>query len=148
MQLRCLAFIPFPTTVIGQHVGNPVAQQFYFGTLFVNGVVGVVLRWYATAGHRLVSPSLRSQDLRLHLRLSLAAPMVFLLMMILIATGVGRLINPLIMLGYLVALGYIVFAGHDPGTQRQERSETLGAAGLERRDPIEQQQENDERTSD
>jgi uncharacterized membrane protein YebE (DUF533 family) len=64
--------------------------------------------------------------------------------MMLIAIGVGRLINPLIMLGYLVALGYIVFAGHDSWTQRQERSETLEAAGPERRDPIEQQQESAE----
>ena len=32
LQLLCVAFIPFPTSVIGGHIGDPVAQQFYFGT--------------------------------------------------------------------------------------------------------------------
>jgi len=142
LQLGCIGFIPFPTAVIGEHVDNPVAQEFYFGTLFVNGLVWVLLRWYATAGHRLVSPDLSSRDLRLYLRLSLAAPVVFLALMALIALGVGRLINPLV-LGYLLALGYIAFAGANTWDQRREGSEA--AEGEEPEDtPAKEQRVNDE----
>jgi uncharacterized membrane protein len=34
LQLLCVAFIPFPTSVIGGYIGDPVAQQFYFATCF------------------------------------------------------------------------------------------------------------------
>ena len=53
LQLGCIGFAPFPLAV---------AQQFYFGTLLVTGLAWVLLRWYATAGHRLVSPDLSSRD--------------------------------------------------------------------------------------
>src|SRR5215207_1237425 len=35
----CIAFLPFPTSVIGEHVSHPVAQQFYFGSLLLTGLV-------------------------------------------------------------------------------------------------------------
>jgi|SRR5215213_5577711 len=28
LQLLCIAFMPFPTTVLGEHVSDPVAQEF------------------------------------------------------------------------------------------------------------------------
>ena len=64
-----------------------MAQEFYFGTLLVNGLVWVLFRWYATANHRLVSPDESSRDLRLYLRVSLVAPVVFLILMALVALG-------------------------------------------------------------
>src|ERR671933_565854 len=82
LQLGCIAFVPFPTAVVGEHVGNPVAQEFYYATLLVNGLVWVLLRWYSTSGHRLVDRNLSSSDLRRYLRLSLAAPVVFLVVMV------------------------------------------------------------------
>jgi uncharacterized membrane protein len=111
LQLGCIGFIPFPTAVIGAHVSNPVAQQFYLGTLLVTGLAWVLLRWYATAGHRLVSPDLSSRDLRFYLRNSVAAPVVFITLMALTALGVGRLINPLLVT-YFLALVYIALSGH------------------------------------
>jgi uncharacterized membrane protein len=129
LQLGCIAFVPFPTAVVGERVTNPVAQEFYYGTLLVNGLVWVLLRWYATAGHRLVGEELSSRDLRPYLRLSLAAPVVFLVVMALIPLGVGRLINPLL-LGYLLALCYIALAAADTWEQRRERLEAAeGARG-------------------
>jgi uncharacterized membrane protein len=142
LQLGCIGFIPFPTAVIGEHVANPVAQEFYFGTLLINGLVWVLLRWYATAGHRLVSPDLSSHDLRLYLHLSLAAPVLFLALMALIALGMGRLINPLV-LGYLLALGYIAFAGANTWEQRREVSEVAEGARPEG-SPAKEQRANDE----
>lgn len=146
LQLGCIGFIPFPTAVIGAHVGNPVAQEFYFGTLFVNGLVWVLLRWYATAGHRLVSPEESSRDLRLYLLRSLAAPVVFLVLMVLVPLGVNRLINPLL-LAYILALGYIALAGRlDTWEQRQEESEAAEGVGPENT-PAQNQRADDEDTN-
>jgi uncharacterized membrane protein len=143
LQLGCIGFILYPTAVIDEHVGNPVAQQFYFGTLLVNGLVWVLLRWYATAGHRLVSPDESSRDLRIYLLRSLAAPVVFLMLMALVALGLNRLINPLV-LAYLLALGYIALAGRlTTWEQRREVSEAAEGARPEGA-PAKEQRANDE----
>ena len=105
-----IVFIPFPTAIVGEHVSDPVAQEFYYATLLVNGLVWVLLRWYATAGHRLISPELSSHDLRFYLRNSLAAPLILIILMALTALGVGRLIDPLLVV-YFLALVYIVLSG-------------------------------------
>ncbi len=129
-QLGCIAFVPFPTAVVGEHVGNPVAQEFYYATLLVNGLVWVLLRWYATTSHRLVDRNLSSRTLRRYLRLSLVAPVVSLVVMALIPLGVGRLINPLL-LGYLLALFYIALAVADAWEHRRERTEAVEGARVE-----------------
>jgi uncharacterized membrane protein len=43
LQLLCVAFIPFRTSVIGGHISDPVAQQFYFASLLVAGLVMAAL---------------------------------------------------------------------------------------------------------
>ena len=50
LQLLCVAFIPYPTSVIGQHIADPVAQQFYFATLLLTGLVMATLWWYMNSG--------------------------------------------------------------------------------------------------
>lgn len=124
LQLLCIAFIPFPTAVIGEHVADPVAQQFYYGSLLVVSLVSVALWFYVSTGNRLVHPELHSQVIRHYHRIALDAPASFLLMMGLIAVGVGRLINPLL-LGYLLAFGYIalgVFEWLEPRPQVSEEA--------------------------
>jgi hypothetical protein len=64
---------------------------------------------------------------RRYLRLSLAAPLIFVVVMVAITLGVGRLIKPLL-LGYLLALGYIALAAADTWEQRRERSERAEGA--------------------
>jgi uncharacterized membrane protein len=44
LQLGCIGIVPFPTAVIGAHLSNPVAQQFYFGSLLVASLAWVLLR--------------------------------------------------------------------------------------------------------
>jgi len=123
-QLLCIAFLPFPTSVVGEHVSDPVAQQFYFGTLLVSGLVTWALWWYMSSGHRLVDLSLSQQVIRRHHRISSGVPASVLVLMGLTALGVGRLVNPLL-LGYLVALGYVVLGvieGREPApTELEER---------------------------
>jgi uncharacterized membrane protein len=131
LQLGCIGFVPFPTVVIGERGTNSVAQQFYFGSLLVAGLAWVLLRWYATAGHRLASPDLSSRDLQLYLRNSLAAPVVFITLMALTALGVGRLINPLLVT-YFLALCYIALSSRRyTWEQRREVFEAVEGANPE-----------------
>src|SRR5215217_6146385 len=95
LQLLCIAFIPFPTAIVGEHVSDPVAQEFYFGTVLVTGLVTMALWWYASSGHRLIDPGLPSSVIRrFHLTL-LAGPVVgSIALMVLIGVGIGRLVTP------------------------------------------------------
>ncbi len=43
LQLLCIAFIPFPTAVVGEHVSDPVAQEFYFSAILITGLATMAL---------------------------------------------------------------------------------------------------------
>src|SRR5919112_503279 len=103
----CVAFLPFPTSVVGEHVSDPVAQQFYFGSLLVTGLVMWALWWYMSSGHRSVDRDLSARAIRRHHLISSGVPASILLLMGLVALGVGRFVNALL-LAYLVAFGYVV----------------------------------------
>jgi uncharacterized membrane protein len=127
LQLLCVAFLPFPTSVIGEHFSDPVAQQFYFGSLLVVSLVSVALWFYVSTGNRLVHPELHQRVISHYHRIALSAPIAFLLMMGLIALGVGRLINPLV-LGYVLAFGYIalgVFEWLEPRLEGPEEARPM-----------------------
>ena len=107
LQLLCIAFLPFPTSVVGEHVSDPVAQQFYLGSLLVTGLAMWALWWYMSSGHRLVDPDLSPRVIRRHHLISSGVPASTLVVMVLVALGAGRWVNPLLV-AYLVALGYVV----------------------------------------
>ena len=109
LQLAFIAFLPFPTSMVGQHVRDSVVQQFYSSSLLVAALVNAALWWYASSGHRLVNQDLSPRYIRRRHLLSLSAPVGFLALMGLVAVGVGRLINPLV-LAYLSSLCYIMVA--------------------------------------
>ena len=106
VQLLCIAFLPFPTSVVGAHVSDPVAHQFYLGTLLVTGLAMWAMWWYMSSGHRLVDPDLSPRIIRRHHLISSGVPASFLVLMVLVALGVGRWVNPLL-LAYLVASAYV-----------------------------------------
>jgi TMEM175 potassium channel family protein len=116
LQLLCIAFLPFPTSVVGEHVSDPVAQQFYLTSLFLTGLAMWALWWYMSSGRRLVDPDLGPQAIRRVHLISSGVPASVLLLMVLVAMGVGRLVNPLL-LAYLLAFAYVVlgvFEGREP----------------------------------
>jgi uncharacterized membrane protein len=100
LQLMCGAFFPFPTSVIGGHISDPVAQQFYFATLLVTGLVMAALWWYMTSRRRLLEPALSPQFVRRTHLISAILPMTVLILMALVAVGIGRLINPLLLFAF------------------------------------------------
>jgi uncharacterized membrane protein len=107
LQLLCVAFLPFPTSVVGEHASDPVAQQFYFGSLLVTGLAMWALWWYMSSGRRLVDPDLGPRTIRRHHLLSAGVPASVVSLMVLVASGAGRFVSPLL-LAYLVAFGYVV----------------------------------------
>ena len=111
LQLLCIAFIPFPTSVIGTHIAEPVAQQFYFATLLITGLVMAALWWYMTSRRRLLEPGLSPDFVRRTHVISLSVPATMLVLMALITVGIGRLINPLLLYAFVtlcfIALGVL-----------------------------------------
>jgi len=142
LQLLCVAFIPFPTSVIGEHVSEPVAQQFYYGTLVLTGLSLAALWWYASSGRRLVAQDLSPRFVRRTHIISVGVPMIFVVLMGLIAVGVGRLVNPLV-LGYIVALFGTVMGALEGGGPDPALSESMGSEGP----PTEEQTEGHDRTN-
>jgi uncharacterized membrane protein len=127
LQLLCIAFLPFPTSIVGEHVSDPVAQEFYFGTILVTGLATMTLWWYASSGHRLIDPGLHPGVIRrFHLTLLAGSVVGSLAVMALIALGIGRLINPLL-LGYLFLLGFILLGMLEIWEPRSEEREGQGA---------------------
>jgi uncharacterized membrane protein len=107
LHLACITFLPFPTTVIGEHLGDPVAEEFYFGSLLVTTVFAALSWWYATAGRRLVSPDLPDGIINAYRILAGIATSGLILLMLLVALGLGRFLEPLI-LGYIFTIVFIV----------------------------------------
>ena len=145
LQLLCVAFIPFPTSVIGSHISDPVAQQFYFSTLLVAGLVMAALWWYMTSRRRVLEPDLSPQFIRRTHVISAIMPMILLILMVLVAVGIGRLINPLLLFAlatlYFIVLGVLEWReeGEEPADAEGQRpavadSSGEGSAGRKRED--------------
>jgi uncharacterized membrane protein len=122
LQLLCIAFLPFPTAIVGEHVSDPVAQEFYFAAILLTGLATMALWWYASSGHRLVDPELPSRVIRrFHMTLLVGPVVGSIALMALVGVGIGRLINPLL-LQYLFVVGYIllgVFEGYEPRSEER-----------------------------
>jgi len=103
-QLMCIAFLPFPTAVLGEHVSDRVAQEFYFGSLTIAALTLAFLWWYVSAGRRLVALDLDDAVVHRTHVISWTVPAALGSMVVLVALGVGQLVNPLV-------LGYVFVAG-------------------------------------
>jgi uncharacterized membrane protein len=120
LQLLCIAFIPFPTSVIGAHIADPVAQQFYFGTLLVSALVMSAMWWYMTSRRRLLKPDLSPAFVRRTYVISLSVPTTILILMVLVTVGIGRLVNPLLLFAFVticfIVLGVLEWRDDEGGS--------------------------------
>lgn len=62
--LLLVAFLPFPTAVLGRNIADPVAAIFYAATLVLMNLASMAMWWYATQNRRLVAPNLDRRILR------------------------------------------------------------------------------------
>ena len=77
--LMCVAFVPFPTALMGEYVRIPIAVVPYGLTLIAAGLTLEILWRYATHRRRLVDPELEAEVVSLVGRRILVAPVVYAL---------------------------------------------------------------------
>jgi uncharacterized membrane protein len=142
LQLLCIIFLPFPTAVVSEHIGDLVAQEFYLGSLLLATLARVALWWYPSWGNRLVPPDLGPRLVRRFYLTILLAPVAFILLMILVALGVGQLINPLLLI-YLMMLAYIAVAVFEWWQPREATSDAAVGEARPERPPTEERPEDD-----
>ncbi len=76
--LMFIAFIPFPTGLLGHHPGNPVATAFYGLVCMLAGFAFWLMRWYATLRGGLMKPEIDKTLLRHRVRISFLSPILYL----------------------------------------------------------------------
>ena len=102
--LMCVAFLPFPTALLGNYPAQQITVTFYALSLAAVGLVKAGLWWYASHHYRLVSRSLDPGRLSAITRRSLIAPLVFLFSTVVAA------FNPLLAMWSWGLVGLAVFA--------------------------------------
>ena len=76
--LMAIAFLPFPTLLIGEFFTKQISVDFYAADAAVASLLLVGISWYARHGHRLVSEDVDDERGRLRTAQGLAVPVVFL----------------------------------------------------------------------
>jgi uncharacterized membrane protein len=77
--LMFVAFLPFPTAVVGEHNGSPAAAVLYGATVVVAGAASTAYWWYASRRGRLLRPDVRRAQVRAMRARGLSAPVFFAL---------------------------------------------------------------------
>lgn len=100
-----IAFLPFPTAMLGKYGDTRYAMIFYAATVGAIGLVWTGIWVYASRAHRLIDPHYPAADIRRYTLTTLATPGVFLLSM------PFTLINPSAprLLWALLALSVVIF---------------------------------------
>jgi uncharacterized membrane protein len=76
--LMAVAFLPFPTSLLGEYGGQQVSVAVYATNAAVASLLLSAISWYAVSGHRLVAEDLDEEEARLRWLQGLAVPVVFL----------------------------------------------------------------------
>jgi uncharacterized membrane protein len=76
--LMAVAFLPFPTSLLGEYGREQVSVVIYAANAAVASLLLVAISWYTTSGHRLVAPDLDDESERIQRLQGLAVPVVFL----------------------------------------------------------------------
>jgi uncharacterized membrane protein len=77
--LMAIAFLPFPTSLLGEYGQEQVSVVIYAANAAVASLLLVAISWYATSGHRLVASDLDDEAERIQRVQGLAVPVVFVL---------------------------------------------------------------------
>src|SRR5258708_1526278 len=114
--LLLIAFLPFPTAVLGRNQQDSLAAVLYALTLAVSNLLFAATWWHASHGRRLVRSDLSPQLVRLRFYRTLGGTFVFLLS---IPIALWQPIAAEIVWSvFLVAL-YVVFRGSPPSQHRE-----------------------------
>jgi uncharacterized membrane protein len=78
LYLMWIAFLPFPTGLLGHQPDHPVAVALYGAVCAITCLSSSVLRWYASFGGRLMKKKIGETKLRRDLRVSLYSCLLYL----------------------------------------------------------------------
>jgi uncharacterized membrane protein len=77
--LMFLAFLPFPTAVLGEHNGSPAAAVLYAAAVVLAGAASVAYWWYASGRGGLLRPGIGRAQVRALRARGLSGPVFFAL---------------------------------------------------------------------
>lgn len=77
--LLAISFLPFPTSLLGEYSEEQISVVIYAANAAIASLLLASISWYATAGHRLVTPDLDHVTTRQRRMQALAVPAVFIL---------------------------------------------------------------------
>lgn len=77
--LMFIAFLPFPTSLLGEYGDQQLAVVIYAASLAVARLLLTAVWWYASSGHRLIDESLPENMIRAYRIRGLAIPLLFVL---------------------------------------------------------------------
>jgi uncharacterized membrane protein len=75
--LLVVAFVPFPTSMLGEYGDTVAATALYSGTVLLLGLMSAAIWWYASWNGRLVDPGLPPAQVRAMRASGMVAPIVF-----------------------------------------------------------------------
>jgi uncharacterized membrane protein len=77
--LMFVAFLPFPTAILGEHAGSPAAAVLYATSVVLASVASAAYLWYASGPGNLLRPDARRAQVRALRARSVAGPAFFAL---------------------------------------------------------------------
>jgi uncharacterized membrane protein len=77
--LMFVAFVPFPTSLLGEYGDHQLPVAIYAGALAIGRLLLTAIHWYSTRDDRLVGESQNPGEVRFYLIRGLAMPVIFLL---------------------------------------------------------------------
>jgi uncharacterized membrane protein len=77
--LMFVAFVPFPTSLLGEYGEHRLPVAIYAGTLAVGRLLLTAIHWYSTKNYRLVDEGQDPREVRFYLIRGLRIPLIFLL---------------------------------------------------------------------
>ena len=77
--LLFVAFLPFPTAVVGAHAGSPAAAVLYASSVCLTSTASAAYWWYASGRGRLLRPDVGRAQIRAMRARGLSGPVVFAL---------------------------------------------------------------------
>jgi uncharacterized membrane protein len=77
--LMCIAFLPFPTSLLGEYGDNQLAVAIYAASVAVARLLLTAMWWYASSGHRLIDESFPESTIRIYLVRGLAVALAFVI---------------------------------------------------------------------
>ena len=75
--LMFVAFLPFPTAVLGEHVGSPAAAVLYGASVCLAGAASAAYWWYASGRGKLLRPDVGRVRIRALRARGLTGPVLF-----------------------------------------------------------------------